>query len=239
MQFSYGGIFFDDNSVTVNSCSARTIYSERRHPLLLRKTMACSGEIIADGPANLAIKAAAVRATLALDGGDVILHSTTGVIAILNAGSFTGVQVIDRPTFFAQDGYAHWATSVPYRMAFEADYPAATDGIVSYNESITTTGNDGGSRQVCLELDIGPPVIQTVSEATPIVIVQTGEINGFLGYATINDPIFPNAILAPEDKQITEIAPLLYGNTYTNFNRRWTYRMTLANPTSVPSPLRR
>jgi hypothetical protein len=240
--FQYGSIPFADNSCTPVLLAARTIYSERAKPLMLRKHLVVSGEIIATGQVAIGIQVIAIQNALSLDGGDAFFRPSDSFgpqLGLFNTNSLAGVRVIERPSFTAQDGRAHWATGLPYHMAFEADYPAATDGIVSYKEEISTTGNNGGPRQVCLELDVGLPVIQTASESTPIIVLQSGEINGFLGYAAVNDPIFPNAILAPEDKQITETAPLAYGNAYTNFNRRWSYRMTLTTPGSIPSPLRR
>ncbi len=187
---------------------------------------------------RFAIKAGQILNALALDGGDAVLHQTAGVIALLNTGSIGGVRVVERPAFLAQDGKGHWATGVPFRITFECDYPKFTDGLVSYSESITKVG-DGGPRRVMLELDNGIPVTQTVSSNTPIQIIQSGTAVGFLAYPTVNDPIFPNAILAPEDRAVTPDTPRLARDTYVDWPIRWTYRMTLDSPTSVPYPFRR
>lgn len=205
---------------------------------MLRRTMVVDGEIIADGTSAIASKVLTIKSALALDGGDAVLHSSVGTIALLNGGSIGGVRVVERPSFTAQDGRAHWATGLPFRIVFEADYPYLTDGLVSYTESITKVGN-GGSRRVVLELDNGAPVEQTVSSNTPIQVIQTGVAVGFLAYPTFNDPIFPGAIMAPEDLQTATELPRLARDTWVDWPIRWTYRMTLTNPTTVPYPLRK
>lgn len=240
MILRYGPYQFTENSVTPTFFGARTIYSERMRPVMLRRRAVFDGEILGS-TSQIANRAGALETALALDGGDVVFYdpATGAGMSMLNSGSLAGVRVVERPAFTAQDGRAHWVTGIPYRIAFEADYPAATDGIVHYEETITVSG-DGGVQQVCLELDTGLPEIQTVRDSTSIIVVQAGEISGFLSYAAINTPLFPQNILDPrQDKQIASIAPRLYGNTYTDFNRRWMYRMTLTAPTGIPAPLQR
>lgn len=222
---------------------AARIYNSRGVAHIVRKRMVVEGEIIAATATAINSRVNAIKAAYSVDGSVAVLFTSAGQATDfqLGSGAIAGVKVVEGPTFLAQDGKAHFATGLPFTVALEADYLTGSsiyDGLVSYTESIACIG-DGGARRVVIELDSGPPEEQFTSTNTPVTVIQAGEAVGIGSYPSFNSPIFPSALDRPDGYQVVRGTPRRDGYTYLEYPVRWSYRMTLANFTGIPSPLLR
>lgn len=219
-----------------------TVYNLRGRAQHRVKRMVIEGEIIANGATAINQRVGQIQAAFAADFlGRVILKQSNGATTLIHLpiGSLSGIRVIERPSFFMQDGKAHFATGLPFRIILEADYQYNdADPYVSYNETITRIG-DGGPRRVTIELDSGLPIEQIVSQNTPITVIQSGEAVGSLLYPPFPPPIFPSQVDLPDGYVTSTAHPRLHGNLYVDWPIRWQYRMTLLAAQNIPTPVLR
>lgn len=241
MYFQYGSYRHPANEVTVRSFQATRLYNSRGRAQIIRRRMQIEGEIIATSQAAINNRVAELKMVYALAGGDAILLTDAGAATgwtLSSAASISGVRIVDM-TFLANDGVAHWATGLPFRVTFEADYIATdADNLTSYSETIRRVGR-GMPRRLVIEVDNDDPVEQFVSSATPIVIQQSGRAVGIGSWPVPNPPIFPAYLDSPDGDVVEEETPRLNGYTWLDYPVSWNYSMTLTKSTGIPHPLLR
>lgn len=239
MIVKYGSFSFDDNETMVSAFRAVRIYNQRGLPAVIRRQMVIEGEIIAANTAAIDARVQQIRSAFAIDGAAAGLYQSDGTptqFQLPTAGSLGGVRIVEEPSFSLDDGRAHYATGLPFRVVLEADYPeVGGGGLVAYNETITRIGN-GGPRRLTIELDNGVPAEQIVSTNTPVVILQSGEAVGFSAYPAFNTPILPAYVDLPDGYVTSAGAPQLSGTVFINYPIRWQYRMTLPTNITIPLP---
>jgi hypothetical protein len=240
MIFTYGGYSHPDNECLVTFFGAQRLQGPRGKTITLRRTMRVEGEIIASTTAAIDARVAAIRAAYAVEGGSAVLYTSAGAstqFQLPSLGSISGTRIVEGPTFFTQDGKAHYATGLPFALTLEADYfTKESFGLLFYTETISRVGS-GGPRRVVIEVDNGLPVEQLVSTNTPIVVIQSGEAVNFAGsYPPPNSPIFAQYLDEPDGNHVAYTAPRLNGETYTEWTTRWDYRFTLPSNTTIPYP---
>lgn len=250
MIVTYGGFSFTDNEAMVTFWGQQVEFDSRGRPRRLRRRMNIEGEIIATTPAGIDTRVAAIQTAFEVGGQDAGLYippSTLTHIALSNSNSVSGVRIVQPPSFNMRDGMAHFATGLPFSIALEAEYllTQSGDSLVNYQETITYTG-DGGPRRMVIEVVEGPPVTQTTTEQTPIVIEQSGSATGILDYPDVNPPLVAALLDRPDGIQVSRDVPRMENGIYTEFTARWNYRMTSDSDTFVaagvptfPTPITR
>lgn len=235
--WEYGGYQHPDNECIVTFFGEARAYNQRGRMQVKRRRMVIDGEIIAADTAAIDARVAQIKTAYALDGGNALLRTSAGVATQYELpafGALSGPRVGFE--FLAQDGQAHYATGLPFRITLEADYQANdSDPLVSYVESITVIGH-GGPRRVVVEVDSGQPITQTVSTNSPVVVIQAGEAVGSLAYPSFNPPLFFTRLDMPDGYQQTRDTPRLAGNQWVDWPVRWAYRMTLESYEFIPNP---
>lgn len=240
MIFIYGSYEHPDHECLVSFFGQERLFNQRGNAYITRKRMVVDGEIVANSATAINTRVGQILSAYAVDGGNVLLRQSDGIPTNFRMGhdSINGVRVVEGPSFFTQDGKAHFATGLPFSITLEADYLEGNDTLQFYEERITRIGS-GGPRSVTIELDNGPPVKQVVSSHTPIIVIQSGTAVGIAGRPQPNAPLFPAFMDGPEDDQVTNGSPQLNGGFPMNYTVSWNYRFTLTSPTSIPLPLLR
>lgn len=237
----YGSFDFADNEALVSFFGQARSYNDRGRTQQLRKRMTIEGEIIGASTAAIDARVAQIKDAFAVEGGTAVLLTSAGVETQfkLDSSAYSGVRIVEGPSFFVQEGKAHYTTGLPFHITLEGDYLVNDgDGLISYSETITHVG-DGGPRRVLVELDNGPAQEQIVSTNTNVTIVQSGEAVGMASYPDINAPTFPEAIDRPDGIQISRGSPRLEGLTHVDWPVRWSYRMSLNYLPGLPNPILR
>lgn len=240
MIVAVGNFSFQDNEAMVTYFGQRRSYNARGRGQTLTRQMRVEGEMIGSSAAVLNDRLGEILSILSVDGFSAALLESDGTATHMQIGqgSFTGGRIVESH-FPMQDGMAHFATAIPFGFTIEADYLVNdNDPLVAYSETLTQVG-DGRPRSVVIEVDNGAPVEQTVSTHTPIYVIQQGEAVGILSYPVPNLPLFPNAIRAPEDIQISEGSPRLDNGAWFDYPVRWQYRFTLPTSIGIPHPTKR
>lgn len=170
---------------------------------------------------------------------DVVFLGNSGEVvrALANAGSLTGVQVlrISLPPNVGAEGVNRATMAV----TFQAEYPTSgTLQIIHYAE---TVGFSGGApvRDVALDINGGPPLLQTVHARTPHTAFQRGSAVGLSTWPPPEPPLWPAALWGPPDVQYD--SPQRRGYGVSHYTTRWSYSflsvVPLAGRPHVP-PLR-
>lgn len=238
MIIEYGGVRLDDHVAMPTFFGAARRFNSRGQAQSVVKRMVISGELLGTSATTIDAKVATLQSVFAVNGGLCRLLQTDGTATrfiLGETGSFGGCKVLDGPTFTLEDGKAHYCTGLPFTVAMEAEYPVLGAQLVAFQETITRVGT-GGPRRVTIELDNAFPAEQIVSQATPVVVVQTGEAIGFATYPVFPDPIFPTQVDLPDGYQTTVGSPRVDGGAYVDFPIRWNYRMTLPQTVTIPYP---
>lgn len=234
MQLKYANFLFQPGEAYPAYFGQRRVYGPRGRAQSLVKRVDVRGEILANGQTSINTRVGQILSALALEGGEVVFLKDDGsdTHIKLPAAGARGIRIVEN-SLTMEEGKAHFATALPFAMAFEAEYAIADgDPYVSYQETITKIGN-GGPRTIIQELDYGPPVEQVVATHTPVTIVQQGVAVGASGYPTFPVPLFGSD--APDESRSYE-TPEISGYAATNFAIRWSYRKTFTNNPSLVAP---
>lgn len=146
-----------------------------------------------------------------------------------------GIRCVSGPNFPRGDSQ-QWVNARDYEITLEADFPAnLQSNTVEWHETVTIKGG-GGARIVGIENRYGPPVIQKVSRATPVVYMQEGSATGRYRYPLPPVAIAPAYLNSP-DCDFQAVTPNLniagaYG-TQTDWKITWRYVMIL--PQFIPA----
>lgn len=157
-----------------------------------------------------------------------LVHSMGGATAhkMLNADTISGVRIDSLS--YPEGAGAEYSTFRSYSIVASAEFgmlasSGGSDGTVTFSQVISTQGT-GGPRKVVLETRTGFPVVQYVSQRTPIYMTQSGFAVGYLSYPIPATPIDPQW----EDLEKREIryeTPVRKGfnGMGTEFRVNWTY----------------
>lgn len=164
-------------------------------------------------------------------GFDLILYhndgSTVSAHQLLNATTRRGVQV--KSLKWKDTKSAEYTTYRQYSIVVEGEVVTSLGNLlVSFTERISFRGT-GGPRLVVRELRNGPPVVQQVSQYSPVYATQSGGAVGLLSYPAIPSPIWPSL----EDLPAREIAyqsPTLIGINGREFGTTWSYSFQSPGP---------
>lgn len=239
MQATYGSFPHPANEVTLSSVAAQRIRNPRGFTYLLRKRVQLAGVIVLNtsglttAQAQSAIRTAIQTRELAysVDGGNfTFLHDDGSLSAhsLDNASAIGGVRVVDFS--FPKGDAAEYATQRTFTVTLEADYPLASGGLMSFQETIEVTGT-GGPRKIIIETLNGDAQEQIVNQKTKVTITQRGSAVGYLSYpvADIPGPVSPDAE-RQDRRQVSYGSPTNQNGSFINWPVNWTYYHELTTP---------
>lgn len=227
LQVVYGNYFHasDEAAVAINRSTA---LDQTGQGLTYRDTWVITGEMIADTPTALAARCLLLEAGYSRHYRDAaIIDSSGNVLHLLqNSGSFTGVRVIQPPSYPRADG-PELATQRTFQITLEAEYQFAIgDAYLAYQETVQSGG--GGPLLTVVQTITGPPRRQKLADQTPFTAMQSGSATGRLAYPPIPGPLWPGALMkAPV---ITRTGPSRQGQGLIGWSVSWQYEFAAAGP---------
>lgn len=180
----------------VISITKQSVLDEFGRKIGWKENWQIAGFLEGTSVSDVTTKIQALETAYGVNGRDLKLLNDDGsetAHKLINADSISGTR-IETLNYPVGDG-AEYTTFRRYTISAMADYSvpggvAGGDGTVTFSQVISTRGT-GGPRKVVLETRNGPPVIQYVSQMTPIYITQSGFAVGYLAYPTPPNPIEP------------------------------------------------
>jgi len=215
----YGAYTHDENEATVSIQRSAQESGGGRY-ISVRHDWTVTGQLQADTQAELRTKVARLEAAYAVWNRDLILTGDNNLVlhALYNAGSTTGVRVLQPPSYPVGEG-AQYSTFRDYTIAVSAEYPVGSGFVLrDFQESIRRSG--GHRRIVALECAVGPPDIQEVCQITAYRVVQSGSATAFRGKPNPQPPYWPQWL---ENADVAEIAPQFANGELTGAGVSWTY----------------
>jgi len=247
MYFVYRGYSHPAGEVQVTSYDARKVYNDKFLATSIVYTMQLSGIIVAAGDAAIDARVAEIQNAYSLDGGDAALMLTNGSPSSMrldSGSSMYGVRVVDGPRFPMERNAAHYATGLPFEITLQAEYTSASlgvnDAFVGSSESIEMIG-DGGPITAITVLDNGPPVADTVSPASPVIVTQAGEAVYELPaalspvYPNFNPPIWPQNLIRPDGFRVGRHKTRPKGGR-VQYKATWSFNFHFTEPPFIPNP---
>lgn len=210
--------------------SSRTLYDAADRPYGMVERWDIKGQLQASTPAALSALANTMLAVYSVPAGQAGLFITAGLPSHnywIAANTLSGIRVV-APPGFPDGSRIQFVNARDYLISLEAEFPhPAGHNLIEFHESLQLIGT-GGARLVALELRRGKPVIQQVSEFTPVILIQSGGAVGRFRYPyeAVPTPLFPAYLNGPDAKPMKDGARYR-GNTYTDWPLRWDYTMVL------------
>ncbi len=249
MQLKYGSYAFPVNGVTPQT---HTVPQLNAAGMLMSAitTMTVSGDLLA--PLNtttpqtdLSAMQAALQAALSTPYQDLVFYADTGAVTatlLANAGSLSGVRLIDGPHFEEPRARGEYAVKRGFVFKMAVEYPSAirASRYQSFRDSVSYSGGMP-IRQMVRAVNL-PPIDQIIWPYTEFEAVQSGEAVGFsawpFGAPNAGPPLlFPVSTLRGKP-EITPSGPDRIGpDGYKNYRIRWVIRYASATPL-IAAPLR-
>lgn len=227
----YRGYAHTADEINLVNVSYVKRYSPRNRALTETRTMQIQGELIYSGTASIVSKANDVINAYSQDYGDfsytvggVLAHSLTN-----SAGCTSGVKVIGKQ--FPSGGPEQLATTRTFGATLQATYDVSEDNIVSWRESVQTTGT-GGPLFVITDSLIGP-IVDTLAPYTALYYRQSGTAVGFDSYPNPPGPLDANWEFGHR-RSITKTTGVQQGTGIRYYTTSWVYYM-VTGPNNVLS----
>lgn len=247
MLIKYGDFILGaPGSVNISTSAQTEVSPQTGRPLTVRRTANLNGTLktaeadTAAAQADIKAKTEALLAAFSVWNQNLVLYQDSGeesAVVLKAAGSLTGVQVINPPTFPA-DKWAHHGTYVKWQCTLQAVYPwqgglSPADLMLSFSEQLTFTG--GGPQRRTLPGVNGINARVEVYPMLPHTCVQSGSAVGLRAYPKPPDPIYPD--LLDDAPQVVFNGPRQEGLMLRDFGINWSYTMTAVNgrlPDALP-----
>lgn len=256
MYFQYGGYAHPPGEVQVNSYDRVSNFNDQGFATSVTVTMSLSGIIVptaaqisAAGSGAVAIdrRVREIQDAYALNGKSAALMLPNGAqsaLAIDSGSSLYGVQVVNGPSFPMERNAAHYATGLPYNITLKAEYGPGNiglaDSFLGSSETIEMIG-DGGPITAITLLDNGPPIIDIVSPASPVIVTQSGEASYEMSsllaptYPPYGVSIWPDALIRPDGirRNRTKSRPK---QGKVQYKSTWSYTHQFTRLPFIPNP---
>ena len=187
----YGSV--TDSRAVMELFDTSPVYDERGIWRMTRKQLFWRGVLIDSTQAALKTKIETLLAGVSDNNANAGFYHDDGTVSpwfLETSSALGGVRIIHR-VFPNLDDPGVYATGIPYRIGFEALYPAVTASPMIFRETIRYIGNCG-PRRAWAELPTGSPTSEIVNQSTLQFIVQDGTALALLGVPLHSDPAFPN-----------------------------------------------
>jgi hypothetical protein len=236
MYFDFGGIYVHSTAEVEFTTSRQTLRDDAERVIGWTERWNLVGHLQASGPTAIATAAASLDA--AYNNGYMPAYAGLFISAgvpsnnyWLASNTISGIKVVAPPGYPAGTRL-EFVNDRTYVVSLEAEFiNFQARNIVAYTETISQQGN-GGQRLVALETRYDLPVIQKVSRATPVRLVQQGMAVGRFGWPIPPDPILPD-YLNDAETSVVRTGPRLRGTNYENYQVQWSYVMNIAQ---IPAP---
>ena len=230
---------------TAIAISAEAILDQNGLSFERRERWDVGGELQAASQADLTTAILALQAAYSSHGKDLRLlladGSTDSAHKLLTAQCVGGTMVRVPPSF-PQGTHGQYSTFRSYNLAVEGIVRfGVPQSLRQWDETIEFQGT-GGPRMVVHEIRNGPPIVEIVSQATPIAAVQSGTAVGYDGYPAFPAPIWPDMLDHPNvAKARIEPQPVGTGasRALRNWTIRWLYPYIFAAPPGSQTTSRR
>lgn len=233
MFFRYGNYAHPSNEVNLTTVRDN-IYDDARRPIGYKERWTIVGQLQANTPALVAAAQAnldiqytqrAQVAGLFFDDGSSTPH-------FWNAGATLGGIRVVTPPGYPDGTRIQFVNARDYVIMLEAEFfSLAVNNTIAFTETIDFLG-DGGARIVMIETRNSIPQIQQVSQATGVVLVQSGSAMGRFFYPPRPAPLFPQYLNSPDTKR-NKKDPSYIRDTYINYPISWSYTMLLPVNTDI------
>jgi hypothetical protein len=205
------------------------------------QTIRAFGDFLVTSQANTTAIENAFRAAMGQNYQDFVFLDSNGNRTseiLINAGSVSGVRVIDGP-HFTDNKPSEYATTRHFEVTFGAIFTVALIGpmIVDFRETLFAEG--GGPENRCSRAVRGPHQIQQLFPSTEFHGTQVGHAVSLAPpYPSIPPCVFAGAIQTRAVK-VTNFGPDLMGTKYLNYGTTWDYDVIslyplVASPTLWP-----
>lgn len=234
MQVTYGNYNHASNESAV--VVQRTgVYGHGGYRIGYKESWHITGFLQADTQSALKSACDALDTAYLLDGQDLTLVLNGGGAArvLTSANSFTGTMVKEGPSY-PESGAdsAEFSTFRRYSIVVEAEYRLAQNNLISWIETISSTGT-GGPRFIFKQTQTGLPQKQIVAQATPCMATQRGSAIGMYSHETPPPPLWPDA--EHQDQRFIDFktpkrsGPVL-NPIFTEYETTWQYSFSDTSP---------
>lgn len=226
MQLWYNGYAFPANAV---ACTTATRGVPSRSGRIIRRigTIVCSGTLFGAGQAALTLAEQALRTALNQNYQSLILKMDNGAnssVNLINNSTLSGVRITDGPNFGEATG-GEFARIRRFVFTAEAEWvtPDGVGALVSYQETVSVTGNGGPVRRWRVPVNAAP--IRQITSPYSIVRYQhSGVAVGHTSRPEPPEPFFGRAILVNEAESVSYDHPEPMGLSFINWPVRWNYQ---------------
>lgn len=227
MYFRFGSYIHAANEVNLTT-TRESIYDDARRPIGYKERWTIQGQLQASTPAlvnqaqyflDVGYTQRAAIAGLYFDDGTATANFWNATLTL------GGIRVVTPPGY--PDGTRiQFVNARDYVIVLEAEFFGLNpNNTIAFTETIEFIG-EGGPRIVMIETRNSYPQLQQVSQATGVVVVQSGSATGRFYYPRRPQPLFPQYLNSPENKYSKKDPSLTY-QYYTNFPISWSYTMYL------------
>lgn len=237
MLYRHGSFTSEDGEWSLRGFVATRVRNARNRPQYERRVLSTSFCIVRDGQADIKSRFDAIYQGLRQDGvNSGFLHDggQPSLLYLPNAGSVSGVQVVQLPSIEARNG-ADYATGLEGSFSVQADYTTSEDSnVLDYRESVTTQGSGLGLKSLIVT-DTGQPLIVQTSAYSHCRATQSGYLVTSGAWGIPNPPIWSDLLVNPSSA-VTYEAPTFNGNELTGFRVAWNYEFISDGPLTGQKP---
>jgi hypothetical protein len=233
MRLRYGNFWHDPGEVEL-SINRQTAFSQTGIPFEEEITWTIRGQLIGDTTAEVLTAIRRLEAAYSRSFFPAALVDATGRVchALQNAGSISGVRVVQPPSFPTGSG-AELTTFRNYTIVLSATYPLIVQGnggfiYRSFRETLRTWGGLPDRRMITTVNSLPVPYVS--AKRTPFRATQSGTAVGYLGYPPVPPPIFGFALLDGPDHPVESSGPTTQNGRFTDFGVSWSYSFVSATP---------
>lgn len=225
---TYGSHSHADNEVGFTISKFLTL-SPRGTPFKNLHSWVINGVLRADTQSELTSKMDATQTAYSQSGQDLVFYLSGGVPShhkLLSGSTLTGTRVRSFTWQPGQPGVWGSGTEYVFRRSYRivVDAEAIADGadnILQYTQSLTYKGT-GGPRWLLAGSLTGPMQMQTVQQATPLYLIQSGFALGLFSRPDFPGPLVP-ALEHQDMREETSIDGIPYPNGVIALGARWRY----------------
>lgn len=185
---------------------------------------------MADSVAELTTAITALEAAYALNNKDlVLLNNSLGDTShrLISGDSYSGVMV--KVLEYPLGTGGEYTTYRTFGIEAEADFSISgiDENTAESSSEVVAYRGTGGPRKVVRETRTGMPIVQMVSQRTPIFVTQSGSTVGHLRHVPPNQPLFPDWEDHPE-RDISYSSPIQTGVIKKReFRTTWSYQFSM------------
>lgn len=229
MRLRFGNYWHGVGEVSV-SIARQTIESAMGVPYEIAHTWGVQGRLVGDSTAEIVSQILALERAYATGFKDAALVDNNGLVchALLNAGSTTGVRVVQPPSYPTGTG-AELVTYRDYTLTLTATYPVVGRPLYrAFAESVRLWG--GLPNRKMVDVLNGPAVPYVSGKRTAYYASQSGSAVGYYGWPPIPGPLFGSLLLDGPNHPVSFDTPQFREGRATDWPVSWSYQFSSPTP---------